>query len=742
MYGNELEYEGREPELKDYLYVILKRKEVVAVTLIIIFLVSLIYSLLQVPVYRSSAVIEIKPEKIQIVDDLSGQTYYQTSLETLLNTQVRILKSRDLAKRVIYNTNISAEKKELLPSQQNNKKKNLPTNKEQNKNEPINLESFLLGSLEVNLIRGTRLIEVSFITADAKFSSKLANSWVENFINMSANLETLTSRNTSQFIAQQIGKIQNEIADKEARLRGLAQNSEIVIMDEKLNIAMKNLSQLNTSLFDAQSERINKESYYNKIKNSPPDSLPEVFNNPVIQNLENDYNKLERDSNEKSIIFKPQWPEMVRIKDQLQKAKEKLIQEKDKIYQNILDSAKAEYLSAIQKENKISAEFQQQKSEAMKLNADAVTYNALKVELENQKLLLDSLLKKRGESSISAEIQPQTAQNIRIIERANIPQSIFKPNIKINIFLSIIIGLMTGFAMAFFIDYIDDKVKSIEDIEHYIKLPLLGLIPLYTPGSHHRTKRKKKWAINFWAKTGLKTPLEAATRDGIPYLISHSNPKALVSEAFKVVRTSIMLTKDSNHPKCILITSTQPKEGKTFVATNLAITLSQVDKKVILLDCDLRNPMIHKIFKQDNSSGVSSLLLQQKKLSELIIPTPITNLSIMTAGHRAPRPAELLSLPAFKQLLDELKKQYDIIILDSPPIVPIADTSIIAPSADMTILVLLNEGTPRKSATLAINRLRSINCDIFGCMLNSVDFEGRSNYYYKYYNYSYYYGTQ
>lgn len=733
-------YEGKEPDIKDYWYVIAKRKEIVIVFFALVFIFTLIFSLLQTPLYKSTSIIEIKPDKIQIVEDLSGQAYYTTSLETLMNTQVRILQSRTLAKTVVSKLGLLPKRKEIMKVKSTDNR--VPEEKINESEAADSLVDYLLKSLEVKLIRNTRLIEVSFILPDPKMANLLTNSWVENFVYLSAKQETLTNRNTNLFIIEQIDKLQKEIAEKEAKLRSLSQDSEIVIMDEKLNIAMKNLSQLNTSLFDAQTERINKESYYNKVKNSAPDALPEVFNNPIIQNLQNDYNKLEKEYNEKSKIFKPLWPEMLRLKDQLQKAEDKLKEEKNKIYQNILESARGEYLAAMQKEEKIKNEFQQQKNEAMKINNDAISYNSLKVELENQKNLLDSLLKKKEETSISANMQEQAQQNIRVIEEASIPKTPIKPKIKLNLILAIIIGLFGGAALAFFIDYLDDKVRSIEDIEHYIKLPLLGLIPRYHGGSM-QIKSKKKWSDNILEQVGIKKISRVpAIMDGIPYLLTHSSPKSLIAEAFRVIRTAVLLSKAAMESRCILITSSQPKEGKTFVAANLAIAFSQIQRKVILVDCDLRNPMVHKVFKLENKHGLNSFLLNTKNINEIIFSTSINNLDIILTGHRAPRPAELLSLPNFKKLLDSLKEKYDYVIIDSPPVLPIADTAIIAPYVDMILLILLNEGTPRKSAMLAIDRLQSLNCPLFGCILNSVDFEGRSNYYYKYYNYSYYYGSE
>lgn len=744
--NNEIFQEEQELKLQDYIYVILKRKEIILIFLLTVFIFTIIFSLIQKPQYKSISVLEIKPERIQIVEDISGQTYYSTSFETLLNTQVKVLQSRGLAKLVAYRLNLLPHTDEL--STNKNPDSQIKTDYKNDTEKMQTLINSLLESLEVKMIRNTRLIEVSFTTPDPQLSAALANSWVDNFIQMSASAETLTDRTTNIFINEQINKLQNDIAEKEAKLRTLSQDNEIVIMDEKLNIAMKNLSQLNSSLFDAQTERINKESYYNKVKNSPPDALPEVFNNPIIQNLENEYNKLEKDYNEKAKIFKPQWPEMQRLQDQLVKAKDKLAQEKNKIYQNILDSAKAEYLSALQKEEKIKHEFNQQKNEAMKLNEDAITYNSLRAEIENQRKLIASLLKKREETSISAEMQSQTQDNIRIIDQAEVPKSPVKPNIKLNLILALLIGLFGGIALAFFIDYLDDKIKSIEDIQHYIKLPLLGLIPFYSSLSHHhhsknksdesKKGKNKNWFSNILKQTGIKTPLEAISQsDGTAYLITHNNPKGTIAEAFRVTRTAILLSPSSAKAKCILITSTQPREGKTFIATNLAICLSQVNKKVALLDCDLRNPMLHKIFKVNNSIGVTSFLTQQNKINEIYIKTPINNLSLITTGSRAHRPAELLSLPTYNELIEKLKQEFDFIIIDSAPIIPIADTAIIAPYSDMILLVLLNEGTARKSAQHAIQRLQAINCPIFGCVLNSVDLEGRS-YYYRYYNYSYY----
>ena len=253
--NQEIIIEQAEPELKDYWYVILKRKE------IILFFLILVFSLIQTPLYKSTANLEIKPERINIVEDLSGQGYYSTSLETLLNTQVKILQSCSLARIVVSKLNLIPHANDIVPGK--NPDKQIKRENEPEKDKMQSLISSLLGSQEVKMIRGTRLIEVSFLLPDPALAQSVVNSWVDNFITMSANIETMSNRSTNEFIIEQINKLKNEISEKEAKLRGLSQDNEIVIMDEKLNIAMKNLSQLNTSLFDAQSERINKEALYN-----------------------------------------------------------------------------------------------------------------------------------------------------------------------------------------------------------------------------------------------------------------------------------------------------------------------------------------------------------------------------------------------------------------------------------------------------------------------------------------------
>jgi capsular exopolysaccharide synthesis family protein len=352
---------------------------------------------------------------------------------------------------------------------------------------------------------------------------------------------------------------------------------------------------------------------------------------------------------------------------------------------------------------------------AMTMKEKAIQYNILKREADTNKELYKGLLQRMKEAGVSAGI---TASNIQILDRAESPTKPYKPNMRLNLLLATMIGLFFGVGMAFFFEYLDNTVKTPEDVEQLIRLPSFGMVPAI---SHERRNRLER---------GDSYPVE---------LVAFGAPKSILAEAYRNIRTSILLSFSEKPPKKIAISSPNPAEGKTTTVINTAIALSQTGARVIIIDTDMRKPRIHQVFEKENGTGLSSFLSGNADLEAIIMKTEIPNLYYIPSGPIPPNPSELLGSNLFKIMMGSLGEQFDHMILDTPPLLGFADSVIVSTTVDGVILVVSGGKTPRQTLQRAKAVLLQVNAKILGVVINRVDIQ-RGEYGYYYYRYHYYYG--
>jgi capsular exopolysaccharide synthesis family protein len=321
------------------------------------------------------------------------------------------------------------------------------------------------------------------------------------------------------------------------------------------------------------------------------------------------------------------------------------------------------------------------------------------------------------EAGVSAGI---TASNIQVVDQAELPTKPYRPNKSLNLLLAAVVGLFLGIGLAFFFEYLDNTVKTTEDVEQLIRLPSYGMVPEI---SSERRKRLEK---------GTSYPVE---------LITHGHPKSMLSEAYRNIRTSILLSFSEKPPKRILLTSPNPSEGKTTTVINTAIALAQTGAQVVIIDTDLRKPRIHKIFNEENGVGLSNFLSGRAELESIVKGTEIPNLFYIPSGPIPPNPSELIGSNLFKSMMVSLEERFDHIVLDSPPVLGFADSIILSTFVDGIILVVLGGKTPRETLQRAKEVLQQVNAKILGVIINRVDIH-RSDYGYYYYRYHSYYGKE
>jgi capsular exopolysaccharide synthesis family protein len=456
-----------------------------------------------------------------------------------------------------------------------------------------------------------------------------------------------------------------------------------------------------------------KEALYKQTKDRNSDSLPSILENKLIMDLKQAYIQLEAQYMKLSETYKPEYPEMVRLKQQMQAIQKRIDGELTKV----ITAIKNDYESSLRREGLLRQAFEEQKARVIEMNDKAIQYNILKREADTNKELYKGLLQRMKEAGVSAGIM---ASNIQVIDQAELPTKPYKPNRQLNLLLAAVVGLFLGIGLAFFFEYLDNTVKTPEDVEQLIRLPSFGMVPEI---SYERRRR---------LESGTSYPVE---------LVTFGHPKSMLSEAFRNIRTSILLSFPEKPPKRIAISSPNPAEGKTTTVINTAIALSQTGAQVIIIDSDMRKPRVHKIFGEENGVGLSNFLSGNADLDSVIKKSDIPNLYYIPGGPIPPNPSELIGSKLFKSMMESLGERFDHIVIDSPPVLGFADAIILSTSVDGIILVVLGGKTPRETLQRAKEVLHQVNAKILGVVINRIDIQ-RSDYGYYYYRYHYYYGKE
>lgn len=729
------DFEEKEIDLREYLLVIVKRRWMILTIMLFIITVTAIYSFLQTPMYKAAAVMYINRINYNIVPEVVSDQTSWMGYEAFFQTEYKLLKSKTLARRVAERLNLSP--KDLLPSRGKADKEmsavgSTPQQQEERRNAVANQ---LLGMIQINPLKDTFLCELSFVTPDPKMSMILANAWADEYINSSLESQYQYTQTAEDLISGQVKELQGEIAEKEKMLQEFSLEKNVVKLDNDRSMSSHTLESLNTALSTAVQERIAKEVHYRDIQNVPKASLPQVAGDPVVQQLRSQVSTLERDYADKSKLYKPDYPEMVRIRSQIGQLNTKLGQVADEIYGHAVATAKSDYLEALNNENQLKQQMDESKRQSIDVNRKEFSYDRLKVELDNKRQLLDDLMKKQSEAGVSVQVKEKKATTIRVVDRAELPTGVYSPNIRRNITFSILLGLIVSIGFAFVLEFLDSSLKSADDVERHVQLPFLGIVPRYMASLGDNGNNGSNTRAIVRHENTATSPSEAID------LLTLYNPDSVASEAFKTIRTALLLSFPEVPPRTILVTSSRAGEGKTFVATNLAISLAQLDKKVVLVDADMRNPRIHRIWSTRNDVGLSRFLTSDAKATDVLQMSKVKNLSLITSGAKTPRPAELLSSKRLDQLLEQLFAMFDHVIIDSPPVMPVADSVILAHKSESVVLVIHGGATPRDIVQMSKQKLSRADAVMAGVVLNHIDLADPYYYYSYYSNYSYRYGA-
>jgi succinoglycan biosynthesis transport protein ExoP len=716
--------EEKEVHLRDYWKIIRKRIWIVIAFFLIVLIATAVGTFTMKPIYRGTVTIQINKENPQIVDfkeifavNTMDMDYYQT--------QYKILESRTLARRVVQTLKLS-EHPEFQPNPETPFQKwkaNTLTslssffassNKNPSENEKeTQLVNQFLNRVKIEPIRNSRLVKIHFDSNTPQLSAQASNTLAATYIQQNLEARFVTTEQAKVWLTKQLEDLKAKVEKADEDLQAFGSKHDIISLEEKENVTMQRLTELNEALTKAEAERMAKEALYKQTRDRNPESFPSILENKLIMDLKQAYIQLEAQYMKLSETFKPEYPEMVRLKSQMATVQQRLDSEISKIIAGI----KNDYESNLRREALLRQAFQQQKVKALEMKEQGIQYNILKREADTNREIYKGLLQRMKEAGVSAGI---TASNIQIVDQAELPTKPYKPNKRLNLILAAVVGLFLGVGLAFFFEYLDNTVKTPEDVEQLIRLPSFGMVPEISNGRRRRLEK------------GTSFPIE---------LITFGHPKSMLSEAYRNIRTSILLSFSEKPPKKIAISSPNPAEGKTTTVINTAIALSQTGAKVVIVDSDMRKPRVHKIFdvEKENGMGLSSFLSGHAELDALIKKTEIPNLFYIPSGPIPPNPSELVGSILFKSMMKSLGERFDHIVLDSPPVLGFADSIILSSLVDGIILVALGGRTSRETLQRAKEALYQVNAKILGVVINRVNIH-RSDYGYYYYRYHSYYG--
>jgi polysaccharide biosynthesis transport protein len=718
------ELSPREPHLYDYLLILRKHQWLILSFMLAVVTIVAIATFRMQPVYVATTRIEIDRENANILPFQGNDSYdYMMDLDNYIETQSKILTSETLALHTIRDSGLWARPEFSSP---NGPSEAVAIGSLANQKRPPELSEFL-GSLSAKRVPNSRLMDVSFESTDPQLAARTVNAHITAYIDQNFRSKYEATTRASTWLTDQLTELKIRVQKSEDARIAYERQNQIWTLDDKQNITSQRLSDINKQLTDAQSERMRKESLYEFAKSGNLDAVPQVQSNAALADLMRKRSDASAQYTESLSQYGPNFPKVQRLQAQLKEFDQSIEKEK----KNILDVLESDYKEARQRESLLTEALDQQKAETNQMAGKLVEYNILKREAEANKTLYEGLMTKLKETAISQGLR---SSNIRVVDAAMIPSTPSRPAKARNMMLAFLIGLVGGIGLALMREYLDNTVKTPDDIERLARLPSLAVVPQFS-GSNGTDKKQR--LLKGFAANGHEQRIE---------LVAQHLPKSQMSEAFRALRTSLLLSQADHPPQVILVTSALPREGKTTAAANLAVTLAQLGDSTVLVDADLRKPGIGRLLNLGSGkyAGLSSYLAGVSSLELVTVPHPtIPNLAAIPTGPLPPNPADLLSSHKFADAITELRTKYKFIVIDSPPVMAATDAVILSVQTDGVLLVVRSGETPKEAFTRTRDLLNSVKCRILGVVLNAVDSSAPDYYYsYRYYPYSYGYGPQ
>lgn len=671
------------------LQTLMRRRWLILAVLVIGVGASTALTLLKTPLFRASATLEVQRQETQIIEGADVQPSTIADAEHMA-TQYALLKSRALAERVAEVLDLPAD----------------PRFAKQDLSRADRLAAatlYITKNLEVLPVSRSRVIEVRVQGPYSAETARIVNALAENFIEMNLERRYNATSYARNFLEERLQTTKTALEEAERKLinysreEGILDLSSIGGSEIGSSLDATSLMALNTSLAAAQNDRITAEQAYNEARDNA--ATREVLDSPAIQKLGERRSELTSDYQEKLGKFKPDYPEMLELTARIEAIDRDIAKERA----NIVGSLEAAYRAAVAREGALKLRVEELKGQVQDLRGRSVDYNILSREADTLRGQYDALLQRFKEVSIASGIG---ASQVSIVDRAEVPKLPFDPDLRSDLIRALVLSLAVAIGLALLLEYIDDTIKTPDDIKQKLGLAVIGTVP------------RLKGRIN----------VAAQLRD----------PKSAISEAFSSARTALQFATASGAPRSLLVTGIRPGEGKTSTTLSMAVSFANAGKRVLIVDADLRRPSFASA--AGASVGLSGYLTQNVVLRNQVVPGAFDNVYLLPAGVIPPNPAELLTSPRFRELIEEAQEMFDLVIVDSPPVLDFADSPALSAVCDATILVLQAGNIRRPAALRTIDRLYEAKGYIVGAILTKFDAR-RADYAYGY-NYGYGYNLE
>ncbi|MER8848748.1 GumC family protein [Mesorhizobium australicum] len=696
------------------LFYVIQYRWLIVMTAVAGLVAGVIVTMMQTPKYQATTQLEVLVPSAKVFQDI--EVVSENSDVRAFLTAREKLKSRALAQRVVFQLGL-AEKPDFLFPTPSFSIGNIfyrafgisksPSIQEKTPEEREGMAiKRVLDDLTVNLVTNTSLLSITFVDQKPKYASDVANQVAQSFIDQRLDQTSETSDLARQFIQEQVLQVKQKLQKSEEELVAYAKDAGIVTGGDKSLIG-SNIEALNTALATAIQERLDAGRMVGQIDKGRGASLGPVLESEGLQKLSEKLADLTSQYQQKLGVLKPGFPEMQQLQSQ--------IKELQRLYNNgvlaITDSLRLKFQEAQNKEADLKAKLTELEKQQIVFNDKNIKYTILKREVDSNRSQYDGLIAKLNEVGVSSELKTQSAA---IVDFATRPLSPYSPRLSINLAISLALFMALSASIIYIVELLNNTFTNPEQIEKELGLTMLGILPLV---------------------------------DDRELIASIADQKSGLSEAYRSLRTSLQFSGAQGAPRSLLVTSSEPSEGKSTTSVKLSQDFAALGAKILLVDGDLRKPNLHRLFGLDNAIGLSNLLtntVRKEDLAGIFRATKYPNVTVLTSGTIPPNPADLLSSPKMALIITNLGKRFDLVIIDAPPVVGLSDAPILGRLAEGTLMVISTNQVTRKSAKKALKRLRAAGANVIGAAMskfqvNKFDY----NYAYKYMNYQYYeYGTK